>query len=149
MTGTIVPFPMTLARWNRNIGRYTRPPQFNNVVPLPSFPLDPWGRLPPGKSLYQALRDEACQMHPQCFDSAFRQLCSRACYIVHSRRWATWSTDFRRAQDREDLLLLADVDVDAFLASSDARGMIDMPLVTPTLPESLVYQIPPQPGLVA
>jgi hypothetical protein len=123
------------------------------VTPLPHFPLNPWGQLPGGKSLYEALRNEACQHHPESFDAAFRQLCSRARHITSTRRWLTWSSDFRRAQDREDLEALARIDPDAFLAKPENRSMIDSTpdifgtLLLPSFP--LTYKIPPQPGLVA
>jgi hypothetical protein len=64
-------------------------------------------------------------MHPDSFEDAFRQLCSRAAHHVSQPRFVLWASDFRHKADAAMLRGLANVDVDAFLA--------DRPPVIPPL----------------
>jgi hypothetical protein len=64
--------------------------------------------------LYEALRDHAAEEFPDSLERAFAQLCRYARIYTDTRRFRTWRTDFRRKQEAEDLLVLAQLDVAAF-----------------------------------
>ena len=95
--------------------------------------------------LYEALRDRAAEEHPGNFEDAFRAFCRYARIYTDMPRFRTWRTDFRRVQEAEALLVLAQLDPTAFfrrhrpndggwddvtlgpppLALTDARELVD------------------------
>jgi hypothetical protein len=72
--------------------------------------------------LYEALRDWAIQEYPDSLQDAFAQLCRYARMYTDMPRFRTWRTDFRRKQEAEDLLVLAQLDVAAFFRRHPPNG---------------------------
>ena len=64
--------------------------------------------------LYEALRERAAAEFPDSLEDAFAQLCRYARRYTDTRRFRTWSTDYRRLDEAHTLRVLAQLDVAAF-----------------------------------
>ena len=149
MMGKIIRFPGCHPRTPHSGSTRKSPPSAisSQAVAVASAP-DP-DPLPAAdiwhSGLCNTLRDWAIAECPDDFEAAFSRWCSYARLYTDMPRFRTWRTDFRRAQEAEALLVLAQLDPTAFfrrhrpndggwddvtlgpppLALTDARELVD------------------------
>ena len=153
MTANIIRFPGSHpCPISKSGGRRTAPllgtPSRNQAPAVASAPVpEP---PPPAADIWQSglsdtLRDWAAEEYPDNLEAAFTRWCFYARLYTDTPRFRTWRTDFRRVQEAEALLVLAQLDPTAFfrrhrpndggwddvtlgpppLALTDARELVD------------------------